>query len=42
MHASASDHARLAGLQADLEELIAERERLETAWLELSESLDAR
>jgi len=40
MHASASDHARLAELQADLEQLLAERERLETAWLELSESLE--
>ncbi len=42
MHASASDHARLAELQADLEKLLAERERLETTWLELSESLEAR
>jgi ATP-binding cassette subfamily F protein uup len=42
MHASASDHARLAELQADLEELLAKRERLETAWLELSESLEVR
>jgi ATP-binding cassette subfamily F protein uup len=40
MQASATDHARLAELQADLEELLAERERLETAWLELSESLE--
>jgi ABC transport system ATP-binding/permease protein len=40
MHASASDHARLGELQAHLEELLAERERLETAWLELSESLE--
>src|ERR1700691_4144902 len=40
MHASASDHGRLAELQADLEKLFAERERLETAWLELSESLE--
>jgi ABC transport system ATP-binding/permease protein len=42
MHASTSDYARLAKLQADLEELLAERERLETAWLELSESMEAR
>ena len=40
MQASASDHARLAELQSGLEELLAERERLETAWLELSESLE--
>jgi ATP-binding cassette subfamily F protein uup len=40
MQASATDHARLAELQADLEKLLAERERLETAWLELSESLE--
>jgi ATP-binding cassette subfamily F protein uup len=40
MQASATDHTRLAELQADLEELLAERERLETAWIELSESLD--
>jgi ATP-binding cassette subfamily F protein uup len=40
MQMSATDHARLAKLQDDLEELLAERERLETAWLELSESLD--
>jgi ATP-binding cassette subfamily F protein uup len=40
MRASATDHARLAELQAELEELLAERERLETAWLELSESLE--
>ena len=40
MQASATDHTRLAELQADLEDLLAERERLETAWIELSESLD--
>jgi ABC transport system ATP-binding/permease protein len=40
MAASASDHARLAELQADLERLAAERERLEASWLELSESLE--
>ena len=42
MQASASDHARLAELQANLEELLAEREQLETAWIELSESLEER
>ncbi|MFZ1924945.1 MAG: ABC-F family ATP-binding cassette domain-containing protein [Solirubrobacteraceae bacterium] len=40
MQASATDHARLAELQDDLELLLAERERLETTWLELSESLE--
>jgi ABC transport system ATP-binding/permease protein len=40
MQASASDHGRLAELQANLEKLLAERERLETTWLELSESLE--
>lgn len=40
MAANATDHGRLAELQAGLEELLAERERLETAWLELSESLE--
>jgi ATP-binding cassette subfamily F protein uup len=40
MQTSATDHGRLAELQADLEKLLAERDRLETAWLELSESLD--
>jgi ATP-binding cassette subfamily F protein uup len=40
MQASATDHARLAELQADLEKLLSEREQLETAWLELSESLE--
>jgi ATP-binding cassette subfamily F protein uup len=40
MAANATDHGRLADLQTGLEELLAERERLETAWLELSESLE--
>lgn len=40
MQTNATDHARLAELQSDLEKLQAERERLETVWLELSESLD--
>jgi ABC transport system ATP-binding/permease protein len=42
MEACATDHARLAELQAELERLVAERERLEASWLELSESLEAR
>jgi ABC transport system ATP-binding/permease protein len=42
MRASATDHARLAELQVELDEMLAERERLETAWLELSEALEAR
>jgi ATP-binding cassette subfamily F protein uup len=40
MAASASDHARLHDLQGQLEALVAERERLEAAWLESSESLE--
>ena len=42
MAASATDHARLGELQAELEAQRAERERLETAWLETSEALEAR
>jgi ABC transport system ATP-binding/permease protein len=41
MAASATDHARLAELQAELELLAAEREELETAWLQTSEALEA-
>ena len=41
MAASATDHARLAALDAELRELLAERERLEAEWLELSEALEA-
>ncbi|HEY5194850.1 MAG TPA: ABC-F family ATP-binding cassette domain-containing protein [Solirubrobacteraceae bacterium] len=41
MAESATDHGRLAGLQTEIEGLVAERERLETAWLEVSESLEA-
>jgi len=41
MAASATDHARLAELQTELERLLVEREQLETAWLQLSESLEA-
>jgi ATP-binding cassette subfamily F protein uup len=40
MAASATDHARLAALDAELRALVAERERLESEWLELSESLE--
>jgi ATP-binding cassette subfamily F protein uup len=40
MAASATDHARLAQLQADLDAVAAERERLETAWLEASEAVE--
>jgi ATP-binding cassette subfamily F protein uup len=41
MTASATDHARLAELQVELDLLVAERERLEASWLELSESMEA-
>ncbi|HEY2631803.1 MAG TPA: ABC-F family ATP-binding cassette domain-containing protein [Solirubrobacteraceae bacterium] len=41
MEASASDHGHLAELQAEVEQLGAERERLETEWLEISESLES-
>ncbi|HXN38202.1 MAG TPA: ABC-F family ATP-binding cassette domain-containing protein [Solirubrobacteraceae bacterium] len=40
MSANASDHARLATLQSDLERLVAEREALETSWLQASEALE--
>jgi len=40
MSANASDHARLATLQSDLERLVAERETLETSWLQASEALE--
>jgi ATP-binding cassette subfamily F protein uup len=39
MAAHATDHGRLAELQAELERIVAERERVETSWLEASESL---
>jgi ATP-binding cassette subfamily F protein uup len=42
MQANASDHGRLAELQAELEVLVAEREELEAQWLETSESLEDR
>ena len=41
MAASATDHARLGELQADLDALAAERETLEADWLETSESLES-
>ncbi len=37
----ATDHSRLSALTAELEELVAERDRLESAWLETSALLDA-
>jgi ABC transport system ATP-binding/permease protein len=40
MEESASDHGRLAELQSELETLAAEREQLEAAWVETSESLE--
>jgi ABC transport system ATP-binding/permease protein len=40
MTACATDHASLATLQSELDEVVAERERLETAWLQTSESLE--
>ena len=40
MAASATDHARLGRLQADVDALAAERDGLETAWLELAGSLE--
>ncbi len=40
MAASATDHARLGELQQELDALLAERERLEAAWLEASELLE--
>ncbi len=41
MEANATDHARLATLQAELEHAVAERERLETTWLETAESVES-
>ncbi len=37
----ATDHARLGELTTELEAVLAERERLETAWLEITASLEA-
>jgi ATP-binding cassette subfamily F protein uup len=41
MAASSTDHARLSELTGELRTVSAERERLETAWLEAAEMLDA-
>ncbi len=41
MAAAATDHERLRAVQADLDDLGAERERLEASWLETSELLEA-
>jgi ABC transport system ATP-binding/permease protein len=41
MAADATNHARLAELQAELEQLVGEREQLEASWLETSESLES-
>lgn len=40
MTANATDHARLAELQAEFEQIVGERELVETSWLEASESLE--
>ncbi len=40
MEANATNHARLAQLQDELERLAAEREELESSWLELSETIE--
>jgi ATP-binding cassette subfamily F protein uup len=40
MESSSSDHARLSELQIQLDALRADREQLETAWLEISETLE--
>jgi hypothetical protein len=40
MAANATDHQRLAELQADLDALGADRDALEAAWLEASELLE--
>jgi ATP-binding cassette subfamily F protein uup len=40
MAAHATDHSRLAELQSELESLLAEREALETTWLETSQALE--
>ena len=38
MHEVASDHARLAELQSELEEIRAEREATEMSWLEAADA----
>jgi ATP-binding cassette subfamily F protein uup len=40
MAASATDHTKLRELQSELSALLAEREALESAWLETSEALE--
>jgi ATP-binding cassette subfamily F protein uup len=40
MEVSARDHARLSELHLEADAVVAEREHLETAWLEISETLD--
>jgi ABC transport system ATP-binding/permease protein len=40
MTANASDHAQLASLQSELERMVAEREELESTWMEASEALE--
>ena len=40
MSVSGTDHGRLDELQTELEALLAERERLETTWLEASALLE--
>ncbi|CAA9506916.1 MAG: hypothetical protein AVDCRST_MAG30-2248, partial [uncultured Solirubrobacteraceae bacterium] len=40
MASSATDHERLRSLDAELAALVAEREALESAWLETSASLE--
>jgi ATP-binding cassette subfamily F protein uup len=40
MAQSATDHGRLAELQAQMERLVGEREQFEASWLEISESLE--
>ncbi len=42
MAANAADHGRLGELQRELETLKAERERLESSWLELAESIEEK
>ncbi|HEX5851946.1 MAG TPA: ABC-F family ATP-binding cassette domain-containing protein, partial [Solirubrobacteraceae bacterium] len=37
---NATNHAQLAYLQAELEQVVSEREDLETSWLEMSEALE--
>jgi ABC transport system ATP-binding/permease protein len=40
MAACATDHGRLATLQVELDQMLAEREQLEASWLQTSESLE--